>query len=375
MAWWNAVSRCSKFHNGKPILKVCMQSAVYEVGHHHNYHSAVPLLQHFKVSRRFDTNTLIGPTISKPKRKDEPDKIIRIGVLGEPNAGKSTLINSIVGEKVSIISEVMNTTRESIYVPYNTGNTQIVFIDTPGIVPFQVARRLKLGRMQITAPRRVIDECDLLAVVIDLHSKRKRERIHECILDLLNSNSQFPSVLILNKIDVIKRKSTLLKYTSILTSDRRKGVWGYEKDGGYSGFKSVFMVSASNGDGVQDIVNYAIEHAKEGKWDYENQIKVDLPMDKCIAELFRETLLEMFRHEIPWQVKQMTLLFGEIDDDTCKIHQKLIWPKKSQAKYVMTRSDEIKVKTEEKLKAMLQKKVLLTVDVSSSASLARNLPF
>jgi len=269
----------------------------------------------------------------------------------------------------------MNTTRESIYVPYNTGNTQIVFIDTPGIVPFQVARRLKLGRMQITAPRRVIDECDLLAVVIDLHSKRKRERIHECILDLLNSNSQFPSVLILNKIDVIKRKSTLLKYTSILTSDRRKGVWGYEKDGGYSGFKSVFMVSASNGDGVQDIVNYAIEHAKEGKWDYENQIKVDLPMDKCIAELFRETLLEMFRHEIPWQVKQMTLLFGEIDDDTCKIHQKLIWPKKSQAKYVMTRSDEIKVKTEEKLKAMLQKKVLLTVDVSSSASLARNLPF
>ena len=184
-----------------------------------------------------------------------PKKILRIGMLGEPNAGKSTFVNSVVGSKVSIISEIMNTTRESIYVPHNKGNTQLVFIDTPGIVPFQEARRLKLGRMQITAPRKVIDECDILAVMVDLQSRRKRERIHECILDLINEHPKFPCILILNKVDLIKRKSSLLKYTSILTQDRKTDIWGYEHTGGYSGFKHVFMVSASRDDGIQDVVD------------------------------------------------------------------------------------------------------------------------
>ena len=341
----------------------------------HKFHSGLSLLKYFQVSRRFDTDVIIGPTLKKPERKDKPRSILRVGVLGEPNAGKSTLINSVVGEKVSIISEITNTTRESIYVPFSSGNTQIVFIDTPGIVPFQVARKLKLGRTQITAPRKVIDECDLLAVVVDLESRRKRERIHECILDLLNKHSEFPCILILNKIDLIKRKSTLLKYVSNLTTDRKKDVWGYEKIGGYSGFKSVFMISASNGDGVPDVVDYLMKNAKEGTWEYENEIKVDLPIDKRIAELFRETLLGMFKHEIPWQVKQTTLLFEELEGDTCKIHHKLIWPKKSQARFVRTKSDEIEIKTKEKLQELLQKKVILTVDVSSSVNLARNLPF
>lgn len=365
----------SNLKNWISLNLFCMSRTIYFSTSYAQFSTVSALLQCMKGSRKFDTDTLIGPVVTTPEEEGKPRKILRVGVLGEPNAGKSSLINSVVGEKVSIISEIMNTTTESVFVPYTTGNTQIVFIDTPGIVPFQLARRLKLGRMQITAPRKVIDECDLLAVVVDLESRRKRERIHECILDLLNNHPQFPSILILNKIDLIKRKSTLLKYVSNLTSDRKKDVWGYEKVGGYSGFNSVFMVSASNGDGVQDVVTYLVQKAKEGKWDYENQIKVDLPMDKQIAELFRETILEMFRHEIPWQVKQMTLLFEEVDDETCRLHQKLIWPKKSQARYVRSRSDDIRTKTQEKLKELLQKKVILTIDISSSASLARHLPF
>ena len=375
MALINPMRYFCNMKTWKPKNVVFIPRKMYDMTHRHQFHTRSTLQQFFKKSRRFDTDTLIGPVDSKPERKGEPRKLVRVGVIGEPNAGKSTLINSVVGEKVSIISEIMNTTRESIYVPYNMENTQIVFIDTPGIVPFQIARKLKLGRTQITAPRKVIDECDMLAVVIDLQSRRKRERIHECILDLLNDHPEFPSILILNKIDLIKRKSSLLKYVSQLTSDRKKDAWGYENNGGYSKFNSVFMVSASTGDGVQDIVQYLIEHAKEGNWEYENQIKVDLPMDKQIAELFRETLLDSFRHEIPWQVKQLTLLFDEIDDETCRIHQKLIWPKKSQARYVRTKSDLIQAKTQEKLAELLQKKIHLTVDISSSVSLVRQLPF
>ena len=375
MASSNCLRNFSNIKKWKPSNIFCTPRATYFFTNYVQLSTVTALFRYMNGSRRFDTDTLIGPVVTTPEEKGKPRKILRVGVLGEPNAGKSTLINSVVGEKVSIISEIMNTTRENIFVPYTTGNTQIVFIDTPGIVPFQVARRLKLGRMQITAPRKVIDECDLLAVVADLESRRKRERIHECILDLLNNHPEFPCILILNKIDLIKRKSSLLKYVSNLTSDRKKDVWGYEKVGGYSGFHSIFMVSASNGDGVQDVVNYLMEKAKEGKWEYENQIKVDLPMDKQIAELFRETLLEMFKHEIPWQAKQMTLLFDEVDDETCRLHQKLIWPKKSQARYVRTKSDDIRIKTLQKLEDLLQRKVILTVDISSSVSLARHLPF
>lgn len=315
---------------------------------------------------------LTNTEIDEPK--EGPKKILRIGMIGEPNAGKSTFVNSVVGSKVSIISEIMNTTRESIYVPHNKGNTQLIFIDTPGIVPFQEARRLKLGRMQITAPRKVIDECDILAVMVDLESRRKRERIHECILDLINEHPKFPCILILNKVDVIKRKSSLLRYTSILTQDRKTDIWGYEHTGGYSGFKHVFMVSASMDDGVQDVVDYFYSLAKPGNWMYENDVEVDLPIDKRITELFRETLLGMFKHEIPWQVKQMTLLFEELPDNTCRIHHKLIWPKKSQARFVRTKMDEITETTKVKLVSLLHQKVHLTVEISSSASLARNLP-
>lgn len=329
-----------------------------------------------EVSRAFDTNTLIGPAEPEvAERVGEPRKILRVGILGEPNAGKSSFINSIVGEKVSITSEVMNTTREGIFVPYQRGNTQMVFIDTPGIVPFQEARRLKLGRKQITAPRRIIDECDVVAVMADLGTRRRRERIHECILDLLNKHPDFPCILVLNKIDLIKRKSTLLKFVSNLTTDRKKDVWGYEKIGGYSGFKDIFMISALNGDGVKDIENYLMQLANEGDWLYEDYVKVDMPLDKQISELFRETLLEMFQHEIPWQVKQMTLLFEETGNDSCRIHHKLIWPKKSQARFVRTKAEEITTKTHEKLIEILQKNIHLKVDISSSASLARNLPF
>ncbi|XP_065066837.1 GTPase Era, mitochondrial-like [Rhopilema esculentum] len=356
------------------IVSKASKSIVLSPSNHNIEYSPRPP----KIVCTISNNAFSPRNKGRPKQQDDfqkiSKKILSVGMVGEPNAGKSTLINAFVGEKVSITSDVQNTTRESIYVPFVNGDTQLVFIDTPGIVPFQEARRLKLGRMQITAPRKVIEECDVLAVVVDLESKRKRERIHESILDLLFEHPEFPCVLILNKVDLIKRKSSLLRYAEILTNDRKRDVWGYEPVGGYSRFQNVFMVSGSTGDGVEDVTNYFLASAKPGNWAYEGETKVDLPIDKQIAELFRETLLDMFKHEIPWQVKQTTLLFEELKD-FCRIHHKLVWPKKSQARFVRTKYDEISRITEMKLTDLLKRKIFLTIEISSSVSLARNLPF
>ena len=303
-----------------------------------------------------------------------PKKLLRIGVLGEPNAGKSTLVNAAVGEEICIVASVLNTTRENVYAPYTKGNTQLVFMDTPGIVPYQEARRLKLGKLQITAPRRVVDESDILAVIVDMTSRRKRERIHECILDLLHQHPGFPCILLMNKIDFIPRKTTLLRYASILTQDRQQDMWGYEKTGGYSGFNHVFMVSGRTGDGVRDVMEYLTHLAKPGDWMYEDYVRVDMPIEKQISEAFREILLHMFPHEIPWQVKQLTLINEPIDDDTVRIHQKLIWPKKSQARYVRTKLDVLRIECLKKLTRTLKMNVKLTLEVGSSVSLARHLP-
>eukprot|EP00794_Sanderia_malayensis_P006237 gene6237-6954_t len=308
----------------------------------------------------------IGPN---PQTK----KILRIGILGEPNAGKSTFVNKAVGNDVSIVSQIENTTRENVYVPYTKGNTQLVFIDSPGIVPFEVARKLKLGRVQVTAPRRIIDESDVLAVIVDMASRRRRERIHECILDLLHKHPDFPCILLMNKIDWVPKKRSLLRYASLLTEDRKQTMWGYEKTGGYSGFKNVFMVSGSMGDGVQDVVDYFLNSAKPGDWLYDKDVKIDQPIEKQISEVFREALLNTFSQEIPWQVKQLTLICEEVDEDTIRIHQKLIWPKKSQARFVQTKTDDIYQRSLRKLRHVLQMNVALTIDIGSSASLARHL--
>ncbi len=320
-----------------------------------------------------ENDIIIPPSRAIIKNNIGPKKVLRIGILGEPNAGKSTFVNAAVGHEISIVSDTFNTTREAVYGTFNRGNTQLVFIDTPGIVPFDVARKLKLGRVQVTAPRKIMDESDILAVMVDMTSRRKRERIHECILDLFHEHPGFPCVLLLNKIDHITKKRFLLKYASLLTQDRKQTIWGYESTGGYSGFKNVFMISASNGDGVQDVVQYFLDMAKPGEWLYDDDMKVDLPMEKQISETFRETLLNMFRHEIPWQVKQLNLICEQIDADTIRIHQKLIWPKKSQARYVLTKHDAIHSRSLKKLRHILEMYVIRTIEISSSSSLARHL--
>ena len=225
-----------------------------------------------------------------------PMKLLHVGILGTPNAGKSTFVNTATDSKVSIVTQIPNTTRANTRGVLTRGDTQIVFVDSPGIIPYQESRRLRMSQSHIRAPRRLHHDCDMLCLIVDGANKKTRERIEDHVLDILRKAEDKPSILVINKVDILRHKEPLLKYVTLLTDKAHNG---WEK------FKKVFMISALTGDGVSDVIEYFMQHAKPGAWIYSEDVHVDSPIEYQIAEVFREKLMLLFQHEIPWQVKQV----------------------------------------------------------------------
>ncbi|XP_065676458.1 GTPase Era, mitochondrial-like [Hydra vulgaris] len=298
-------------------------------------------------------------------------KVLKVAVLGAPNAGKSTLINAAVGSRVSAVSEIKHTTRTVANGIKNIGNCQIIFTDTPGIVSYEEGHRLNMDRAHLRGPRRVAGSVDMLAIITDVASKKTRNFVDENIIEIMNSNLEVPAILILNKIDLLKRKEDLIPVASMLMQKRTKDVWGYHSYGGSERFQKCFMISAFSGDGVDDLLNYFVSSSKLGTWEYSDQIYCDSSIDFQISEVFREKLLIMFGHEIPWKVKQETVLFHG-NDDVVRLHQKLTWPKKSQCRYVMTKLDQLSHACETELSKMFHSKVILTVDISQKHNMTKD---
>ena len=232
-------------------------------------------------------------------------KVLKVAIIGTPNAGKSTLINTVVGSRVSAVSEIKHTTRTVTNGIKNIGSCQIIFTDTPGIISYEEGHRLNMDRAHIRGPRRVVGSVDMLAIITDVASKNSRNFIDENILQIMNNNPETPAVLILNKIDLLKRKEDIIPIACMLMTNRKKDVWGYESFGGSEHFKKLFMISAFSGDGVDDLLNYFVLNAKPRAWEYSEQIYCDSSVDFQIAEVFREKLLVLFGQEIPWKVKQV----------------------------------------------------------------------
>ena len=253
---------------------------------------------------------LVGKYIStscrraKQEGKNRKTKLVNVALVGEPNSGKSTLTNSLVGQKICAVTDVPHTTRQRTRGVFTQEDTQVVLLDTPGIVTLTEGRRLRMTREHVRAPESALDDADVIAVISDAGAKRTRGRIHEQILSSLERHRETPSILVLNKTDKVKQKVDLLELTAVLNEERRKDEWGYEDTGGWGSFRHVFMVSAKNGDGVQDLRNYFVELAKPADWLFPLGTSTELSDDERIREVFREKLLQLYEHEIPWQTRQ-----------------------------------------------------------------------
>jgi GTP-binding protein Era len=238
-----------------------------------------------------------------------------VALVGAPNAGKSTLLNAMIGQKVSIVSPKVQTTRSRVLGITIEGDSQLLFVDTPGI--FTPKKRLE--RAMVAAAWQGANDADLVGVLVDT-SRRGIDDDTRGIIEALKEQ-QRPAILILNKIDLVKHRENLLALTAELN------------DAGV--FTDTFMVSASNGDGVQDLRKFLAARVPEGPWLYpEDQIS-DMPMRLLAAEVTREKLFLQLHQELPYAATVETEEWEEFDDGSVKIRQIVYVQRESQKAIVL----------------------------------------
>ena len=237
-----------------------------------------------------------------------------VAIIGAPNAGKSTLVNALVGAKVTIVSRKVQTTRVPIRGITIQGRSQLVFVDTPGI--FSPKRRL--DKAMVAAAWSGAGDADSVVVIIDA-AKGVDEEV-EPILDRLAS-APANRVLVLNKIDRVTDKERLLRLASMLTERLA--------------FKRVFMISALSGDGVKELKDYLAETAPLGPWLYPEDELSNVPMRMLAAEVTREKIYDNLHEELPYQSTVETESWKALKDGSVRIEQTIYVVRDSQKSIVL----------------------------------------
>ncbi len=236
-----------------------------------------------------------------------------VALIGAPNAGKSTLLNALVGSKVSIVSRKVQTTRALVRGIAIENGAQIIFVDTPGIF----APRRRLDRAMVTSAWGGAGDADVVALLVDA-----RKGIDEEVEAIVSSLSKLKAavILVLNKIDTIER-STLLKLTADLNAR--------------FGFRETFMVSALTGDGVPHLKSRLAAMMPQGPWLYPEDQVSDAPLRSLAAEITREKLFERLHDELPYQSTVETELWKELPDGSARIEQTIYVAREGQKKIVI----------------------------------------
>ena len=233
-----------------------------------------------------------------------------VAVIGAPNAGKSTLVNALVGQKVAIVSPKAQTTRARLMGIAIEGATQILLVDTPGI--FEPKRRL--DRAMVAAAWTGAQDADLILLVIDAS-----ERVRDEVLEGLDERSH-PLFLALNKIDLVK-KASLLELSARLTERLNP--------------EKVFMISASHGDGVADLKRSLAEFMPEGPWLYPEDEVSDATDRMIAAELTREQVVNQLYQELPYATAVVTETWQDRPDGSTEIRQQILVDRDSQKAIVI----------------------------------------
>jgi GTPase len=236
-----------------------------------------------------------------------------VALIGAPNAGKSTLLNALVGAKVSIVSRKVQTTRAQVRGIAMIDQTQIVFVDTPGI--FKPKRRL--DRAMVDSAWGGATDADLVALLVDVRKADDDETI--AILERLKHTKQ-RKTLILNKVDTID-KPKLMEIATKLNE--------------LCPFEATFMVAALTGYGVKDMAAWLAKQMQPGPWLYpEDQIS-DAPLRFLAAEITREKLFERLHDELPYRSTVETETWETKKDGSVKINQTIFVEREGQRKIVL----------------------------------------
>jgi GTP-binding protein Era len=236
-----------------------------------------------------------------------------IALIGAPNVGKSTLLNALIGSKVSIVTPKVQTTRALIRGITIEGRSQLIFVDTPGL--FRPRRRL--DRAMVTTAWGGAHDADLVALLID--ARRGLDQETEVILARLTALRQ-SKALILNKVDLVEKR-TLLQLA--------------QSTNAHALFAATFMVSALTGDGVDDLKRWFAAHVPAGPWLYPEDQMSDAPLRHLAAEITREKLYLRLHEEVPYQSTVETEVWTDQKDGSARIEQTIYVERASQRKIVL----------------------------------------
>lgn len=246
----------------------------------------------------------------------DPSETTRCGyvaIIGAPNAGKSTLLNLLAGTKLSIVSPKVQTTRSRVLGIRIEGETQVVFVDTPGI--FQPRRRL--DRAMVHAAWEGAGDADLVLLLID--AERGIDADAERILANLRDGGR-KVVLALNKVDLVRRPKLLemaakLNETGVVTD--------------------IFMISALSGDGVDDLLDHLTKRLPEGPWLFPEDQLSDVPMRQLAAEITREKLFLQLHQELPYAATVETETWEEFENGDVRIGQVVFVQREGQRAIIL----------------------------------------
>jgi GTP-binding protein Era len=236
-----------------------------------------------------------------------------VALIGAPNVGKSTLVNALVGSKVTIVSRKVQTTRALIRGIVVENNAQIILVDTPGI--FSPKRRL--DRAMVSTAWSGAYDADLVCVLLDARAGLDEEA--DAMLDRL-AGVRHEKILVLNKIDLVPREKLLALAKA--ANDRLK-------------FARTFMISALSGDGVDDLRRALGEMVPQGPFHYPEDQMSDAPMRHLAAEITREKIFQQLHQELPYQSTVETDSWTERKDKSVRIEQTIFVERESQRKIVL----------------------------------------
>ena len=241
-----------------------------------------------------------------------------VALIGAPNAGKSTLINALVGEKVSIVTRKAQTTRSTVRGVMTKGEAQIVFVDTPGLF----APKRRLDRAMVASAWGAAADADVLALMIDArkeagHASRDRGDPGDPEAPRRKPEAE---AVVLNKIDLVERPK-LLELAARLNAALR--------------FDDTFMISAATGDGLDRLTARLIELMPPGPWLYPEDQIAEAPIRSLAAEITREKLIERLHDELPYQTTVETDSWKDLPDGSARIEQTIFVTRESHRKIVL----------------------------------------
>ena len=282
-----------------------------------------------------------------PDAAGEPQRCGFAALIGEPNAGKSTLLNRMVGAKISIVTHKVQTTRVRIRGVALEGAAQIVFVDTPGL--FRPRRRL--DRAMVAAAWSGAEDADVTVLLVEAH-RGLTEGVEAILEGLRGRGGDRAVVLAINKIDRVKAES-LLALTAAL-NDRFD-------------FAATFMISAERGHGCDDLKRWLAARMPEGPWLYPEDQIADLPLRLLAAETTREKLMLRLHEELPYQLTVETETWDEHRDGSVRIGQVIYVGRDGHKGIVLGAKGEtvkaVSTQARAELAAFLERPVHLFLDV------------